>query len=195
MSLIGKCDRPVWPVHVGFDCLRRSLSFLNVSSLFSLFLRWPIILLSESAPEWSSCRPAETCSQCRPRRVGRCRLGVRSPRLSQSRKDATPRPGAAIRHSDVMTMAGRDGPSELRKVNCLPMYRFPRHEVAHRSSKMTGTERLRSWPNLRGEFVARVHVYVTGSSHAFAISRRTWPPARWLAGCHERSRSGLLESI
>ena len=136
----------------------RFVSFLNVTSLFSLFLRWPIILLSESAPEWSSCRPAETCSQCRPRRVGRCRLGVRSPRLSQSRKDATPRPGAAIRHCDVMTMAGRVGPSELRKVNCLPMYRFPRHEVAHRSSKMTGTERLRSWPNLRGEFVARVHV-------------------------------------
>jgi hypothetical protein len=56
---------------------------------------------------------------------------VRSPTPSQSRVGAT-LPGAAIRHSDVMTMVRRDGPSELRKMNCLPMYRFPRHEVAHR---------------------------------------------------------------
>jgi hypothetical protein len=39
---------------------------------------------------------------------------------------------ASFHHSDVMTMAGLDGPSELRKVNYLPMKRFPCQGVDHR---------------------------------------------------------------
>ena len=38
------------------------------------------------------------------------------------------------------------------------------------TSKSSGTERLSSWPNLRGEFVAGCTSRVVGSSHAFAIN-------------------------
>jgi hypothetical protein len=39
---------------------------------------------------------------------------------------------SSLHHSDVMTMTRYDGPPELRKMNCLPMYRFPRQGEDHR---------------------------------------------------------------